>query len=108
MGRRLGKRLLSVCALIAASSVLSVVGCSSERRSQSYECHCDYMTDTDGVGVIDVRVCVAESADPVPAAAECGQGQGVGQVNGCKCPGVPEPCTGEPCEQAAARPSASP
>lgn len=95
------------CTTIAASlelaALLALVACSSERKSQSYECHCDYLTDTDGVGVIDVRVCVAESADPVPAAAECGQGQGVGQVNGCKCPGVPEPCTGEPCEQAAAR-----
>lgn len=81
-------------------------GCSSEPATQSYECHCDYLTDTDGVGVIDVRVCVAESANPVPRAAECAQGQGVGQVNGCKCPGVAEPCIGEVCEQAAARPSA--
>lgn len=87
--------------LVGLAFVLCVA--CSKPATQSYECRCEYLTDTDLPGVQDVRVCAAVDEDPKPIAAECATGLGVGQVERCTCPESPEPCGGPKCEQAAAR-----
>lgn len=95
------KRFASAAAF-GALAALVASGCAKP-ATQSYECRCEYTTDTDVPGVQDVRVCAAEGEDPKPIAAECATDLGVGQVGKCTCPEVAEPCDGPKCEQAAAR-----
>ncbi len=89
---------------LAAAPALAVTlaACNDPKPSHSYECRCEYVTDTDVPGIQDVRVCVPEGTDPRSTAAECAQGLGVGHVDRCTCPASTEPCTGPACEQAAA------
>ncbi len=92
--------------VVAVALVIGAAACS-DPATTSYECRCDYVTDTDVPGVLDVRVCVGPKDDPAPRAAECAQAQGVGAVSSCKCPQPGEVCSGQVCEQAAARAATS-
>lgn len=97
------RRRWAGCPLAAALALtVTIPACDDAKPSHSYECRCEYVTDTDVPGIQDVRVCVPEGTDPKSAAAECAQGLGVGHVDRCTCPASNEPCTGPTCEQAAA------
>lgn len=77
------------------------LGCASPAATEARVCHCDYTTDTDVPGSLDVRVCVPPGGDAVGAAGECAVGMGVGHVERCRCEAEVKPCIGDRCEQAA-------
>jgi len=90
---------------VSLAAVAACAACGPRDQKMSYECRCDYVTDTDVPGVQDVRVCAGANEEPKSVASECAQGLGVGQVNGCMCPASKDPCDGPACEQAAAKES---
>jgi hypothetical protein len=76
-------KILPVLALLCALGW----GCRS-RSPQAVRhwqrCTCQYVTDFDGPGSIDVEVCSAGNM-PAGAGESCAQGLGVGAVSACRC-----------------------
>jgi hypothetical protein len=85
--------------ILPVLGLLSMVvgsGCRSRPPQATrhwHSCACQYVTDFDGPGRIDVEVCSAGDA-PAGAAESCAQGLGVGAALACRCAASPDssPC----------------
>jgi|SRR5215471_8190752 len=72
---------LGACLAIASFAV----GCPSSAPERRWvTCTCEYVTDFDQPGHVDVDVC-SEESDPHSAAESCARGTGVGAVTACRC-----------------------
>jgi len=58
----------------------------------TYACECDYVTDMDVPGKLDVTVCVPERGRGDQLAAGCVRDLGVGRTEKCECGMKGEPC----------------
>jgi hypothetical protein len=76
--------------------VLLSLSCRAEPVAL-FTCDCEYLTDRDQPGRVEVDVCAGASAAP-QVAEDCARGQGVGKVQGCSCKKLADsPCSGPGC-----------
>jgi hypothetical protein len=86
-------------------------GCRSRAPHQArhwQRCTCQYVTDFDGPGRVDVEICSAGDA-PAGSAESCAQGLGVGAVSACQCAdGTSECRSADVCREAREAPPPRP
>jgi len=84
---------------------VAVWGCRSQPSvsiRRWHRCTCQYVTDFDGPGRIDVDVCSAGNV-PAGSAESCAQSLGVGAVSACRCAEGDSLCQpGDVCREARA------
>jgi len=75
--------------LLVASGLLVLAACDrkAEPAGRWANCACDYLTDRDEPGRIDVELC-APPRGIDEMARTCAQGLGVGNVSQCRCEAV--------------------
>jgi hypothetical protein len=83
-------RPFSLYGLGVIGGILLGAGCKSRAAGERrwVACTCEYVTDFDQPGHIDVEVC-SEASDPREPAASCARNLGVGAVTGCECSARP-------------------
>lgn len=72
-----------------ALGLLVIAACErkAEPAGRLASCTCDYLTDRDEPGHIEVELC-APPRDIDEMARSCAQGLGVGSVSQCRCEGI--------------------
>jgi hypothetical protein len=90
---------MKILPVLGLLSVIVGAGCRSKPPDGTrhwHGCTCQYVTDFDGPGRIDIEVCSAGDS-PAGQAESCAQGLGVGAVSACRCATSPRnsPCRPE-------------
>jgi hypothetical protein len=90
---RLGAGVLALAGAVGAAG-----GCARGTPAgpePQQRCACDYVTDLDSPGHVEVRVC-ARPNDIDAVALSCASSSGVGAVTGCRCQATDTSCVDTP------------
>jgi hypothetical protein len=88
-----------VRSILHVTGIAALVACSSPKGA-SYDCACEYITDTDGLSEQRVSVCAPEPDAASGAGKGCAQTFAPGNVQSCECKPVTQ---AEPCDVGACK-----